>query len=124
MFSGYEQRCFIKKQVTRGKNACQCFRALQEACRREVLPYRTIARWVEAFLQGREECQHRAGAGRHVAATDDLHVQAIRILLEEDRRWTCVQISRELDIEVSTVHTILRKKLNMQKFVPTGFRTL
>ena len=26
----------------------RCFRALHKACRREVLPYRTIARWVES----------------------------------------------------------------------------
>ncbi|PSN45373.1 hypothetical protein C0J52_07534 [Blattella germanica] len=77
MISRYEQRCFIKIQVARGKNTNQCFRALQEACRREALPYRTIARWVEAFHQGREECQHRAHAGRPVAATDDLCVQTV-----------------------------------------------
>ena len=67
MFSRYAQRCFIKIQVARGKSASRCFRALQEGCGREVLPYRTIARWVEAFRQGREECQHTARAGRPVA---------------------------------------------------------
>ena len=81
MFCRYEQRCFIKIQVAREKNASQYFRALHEAGGREVLPYRTIARWVEAFRQGREECQCRACAGRPVAVTDDLHVQAVRILL-------------------------------------------
>ena len=74
------------------------------------LPYQTIARWVEAFLQGREECQHRASAGRPIAATDALHVEAVKVLLEEDRSWTCAEISRELGIAASTVHTILRKK--------------
>ena len=115
MFRRYEQRCFIKIQFARGKNASQCFRALQEACRREVLPDRTIVRWVEAFCQGREECQHRARAYRPVGATDDLHVQAVRVVLEEDRRWTCLEISRELGIAASTVYTILIKKLNIQK---------
>ena len=45
-------------------------------------------------------------------------------LLEEDRRWTCVEISRELSIAASTVHTILRKSWTWGKFVPTGFLTL
>ena len=66
------------------KNAGQCFRTLQEACGREVLPYRTIVRWVEAFRQGREECQYRAHAGRPLAARDDIQFQAVRVLLEED----------------------------------------
>ena len=36
MFSRCEQRCFIKIQVARGRNISRCFRALQEACVREV----------------------------------------------------------------------------------------
>ena len=85
---------------------------MQEACGREVLPYRTIARWVEDIRQGKEECQHRALAGRPVAATGNLDVQAVMVLMEEDRRWTCVEISRELGIAPLTVHTILRRELN------------
>ena len=68
---------------------------------------------MEAFRQGREECQHRTRAGRPVAAIDDLCVPAVRVLFEEDRRWTCVEISRELGIAASIVHIILRKKLNI-----------
>ena len=47
---------------------------------------------------------------RPVAAIDYLHVQAVKVLLEEDRRWTCVEISRELGTAASTVHSILRNK--------------
>ena len=87
-----KQRFFIKIQVSIGKNASQCF---MEHCRREVLPYRTIARWVEAFHQReRVNVNHRVCAGRPVAATDYLHVQAVRVLLEEDRHWTYVEISK------------------------------
>ena len=100
MCSRCEQRCFIKILVARGENASQCFRALQESFGREVLHCGTITRSVKAFRQAREECKHRACAGRPVAATDELHVQAVRVLLEEDRRWTCVEISRELGMYV------------------------
>ena len=55
----------------------------------------------------KKECQQSACAGRPVAATDDLNVQAVRVLLEEDRRWTCVEISMEFGIAALTVHTIL-----------------
>ena len=83
---------------------------MQEASGREVLPYGTIARWVETFRQGGEEYQHRVRPGRPVAATDGLPVQAVTVLLEEDSHWTCVEISRELGEAASTAHTILRKK--------------
>ena len=43
MFSKYEQRCFIKIQTARGKNARQCHTALLEASGRGTLPYSTIS---------------------------------------------------------------------------------
>ena len=43
MFSKYEQRCFIKIETARGKNARQYHTALLDACGRETLPYRTVA---------------------------------------------------------------------------------
>ena len=54
-FSKYEQRCFFKIQIGRGKNARQCHTALLEACGRETLPCRTVARRVYAFHRGRED---------------------------------------------------------------------
>ena len=54
MFSKYAQRCFIKIQIERGKNARQCHSALLEACGIETLPYSTVARWAYAFRRGRE----------------------------------------------------------------------
>ena len=68
--------------------------------------------WIPPVKE-REKCQLRARAGRSVAATEDLHVHTVRVLLEQEKRWACVEISRELGIAESTVHTILRKKLNM-----------
>ena len=50
-----------------------------------------------------------------VAARDELHVQAVRVLLVDDRHWICVEISRELGTAALIVCTILRKELNMRK---------
>ena len=58
MFSKYEQRCFIKIQIARDKNARQCYKALLEACGKENLPYHTLARWAYAFRRGREDVHH------------------------------------------------------------------
>ena len=55
MFSKYEQRCFIKIQIARDKNARQCHTALLEVCGRETLLYRTVAMWAYAFRRGRED---------------------------------------------------------------------
>ena len=52
MFSKYEQKCFIKIQIAKGKNARQCHTALLEGCGREILPYCIVARWTYAFRRG------------------------------------------------------------------------
>ncbi|KAJ4437310.1 hypothetical protein ANN_17448 [Periplaneta americana] len=54
MFSKEDQRSWLKIQCARGRTARQCHQGLQEACGAAALPYRTVARWVRAFRQGRE----------------------------------------------------------------------
>ncbi|KAJ4434037.1 hypothetical protein ANN_16356 [Periplaneta americana] len=51
-FSKLEQRSWIKIEVTRGRSAQECFQGLHEAD--AALPYRTVARWVKAFREGRD----------------------------------------------------------------------
>ena len=54
MFSKQEQRSWIKIECARGRTARQCHQGLQEACGESALPYRTVARWVKAFNEGRQ----------------------------------------------------------------------
>ena len=48
-----EQRAYIKIAVRRGRNAMECHSELVEALWNNALPYRTVARWVRTFQQGR-----------------------------------------------------------------------
>ena len=48
-----EQRAYIKIAVLRGRNAMECHSELVEALGNNALPYRTVARWVGKFQQGR-----------------------------------------------------------------------
>ena len=95
MFSKYEQRCFINIQIARGKIAPQYHTALMEACGRETLTYRTMAGWAYAFHRGREDLHKKRGAGRPQSASDDVHVNTVRALLEEHRCWTCIELARD-----------------------------
>ncbi|PSN32627.1 hypothetical protein C0J52_22380 [Blattella germanica] len=126
MFSKYEQRCFIKIQVARGINARQCYTELLEACGKETLPYRTVARWANAFRRGREDVHQKRGASRPQSARDDVHVNAVRALLEELRCWTCIELAREVGVAPGTILHILKKKLKMRKicarWVPQSYR--
>ena len=77
MFSKYEQRCFIKFQIERGKNARQSHTVLLETCHRETLPYRTVGRWAFAFRRGRENV-HQCHA--EIIAVE----QSVRRLVQQD----------------------------------------
>ncbi|GFT18159.1 HTH_48 domain-containing protein [Trichonephila clavipes] len=48
-----EQRAYIKVAVLRGRNAMECHSKLGEVLGNNALPYRTVARWVGKFQQGR-----------------------------------------------------------------------
>ena len=57
MFTKLEQRPWIKIEVARGHSTQECFQELCEACGNASLPYCKVARWVEAFREGRDVVQ-------------------------------------------------------------------
>ena len=57
MFTKQEQRSWIKIEVARGRSAQNCYQGLREACGDAALPYRTVARWVKLFREGRDAIQ-------------------------------------------------------------------
>ncbi|KAJ4430430.1 hypothetical protein ANN_22646 [Periplaneta americana] len=126
MFSKYEERCFIKIQIARGKNARQCHTALLEACGRETSPYRTVARWKHAFRNGREDVHQKRGDVRSQSASDDVYVNSVRALLQEHRCWTCIELAREVGIAPGTILHVLKKQSKMRticaRWVPHNFK--
>ena len=48
MFTKLEQRSWLKLKQAGAKQQ-KSYRGLEEACGRAALPYRTVARWVQAF---------------------------------------------------------------------------
>ena len=69
-----------------------------EVCDRETLPYRTVARWAYVFDRGREDVHQKRGAGRLQSASDDIHMNTVRALLEEHLCWTSIELAREVEI--------------------------
>ena len=54
-FTSQDQRNYIKIEVQRKKrSAIKIFEAFREACGTSALSYRTVTRWVNEFMSGRE----------------------------------------------------------------------
>ncbi|GFU94975.1 HTH_48 domain-containing protein [Trichonephila clavipes] len=82
-----EQRTYIKIAVLRGINMLKCHNELVEVLGNNALPYRTVARWVGKFQQGRvSTCDdQRSGGFKHGAANAKAGgIQSI------PHRWQCV----------------------------------
>jgi hypothetical protein len=65
--SWLEQRSYLKISVLCGRNATECHSELVEALGDRAVPYRTVARWTEAFQCGREASGDLQCSGRQVS---------------------------------------------------------
>ena len=80
MFTKQEQQSWLKIQSACGFTARQCHEGLVEACGEMALPYRTVARWVRAFNEGRDRVENMARPGRLSVSEEE--VQAVSTLLD------------------------------------------
>ncbi|PNF32315.1 hypothetical protein B7P43_G16249 [Cryptotermes secundus] len=113
MFSKQEQRSWIKIDYARGRTARQCHQGLQEACGESTLPYRTVARWVKAFNEGRQNVADMRRPGRPSVSEEEVY--ALSALLDSDRRLTIRELARETGLAHTTVLHILKERLGMRK---------
>jgi len=113
MFSKQEQRSWKKIQCARGRTARQCHQDLQEACGEPALPYRTVARWVKVFNEGRQNVADMRRPGRPSVSEEE--VCALTALLDSDRRHTIRELARETGLAHTTVLHILKERLGMRK---------
>ncbi|GFQ63805.1 histone-lysine N-methyltransferase SETMAR [Trichonephila clavata] len=94
----------------------ECHNKLEEALGNNVLPYRrTVARSVGKFQQGRVSTSDNQRSGRLVSVWIYLTRAVIEQVMDEDRRWTLLELERVSGIEKRTFHRILRKHLRKIK---------
>ncbi|PRD38247.1 UNVERIFIED_CONTAM: hypothetical protein NCL1_04060 [Trichonephila clavipes] len=82
-----EQHAYIKKAVLRGRNTMKCHSELVEALGNNALPYRTVARWVGKFQQGRVSTCEEQCSGRFTHGVANAEAHGIKRL---PHRWKLV----------------------------------
>ena len=110
-----EQIAYITIESRRGKGAPEILNALLEVVPTSVLAYSTIRRWDRKFNNGRSDVSKKHQCGRPVSATDGENAEKVAKLLNDDRRYTCTEITHELDISHRSAHSILTERLKMRK---------
>ena len=91
--------------MQRCRSTQECFQRLREACGDGTLSYRTVARWVKAFQEGRDAVQDNLLTGRPHA--ENKTVQLLGSLLDADHRWTAHELTAEAGVCNKTVLHIL-----------------
>ncbi|PSN47788.1 hypothetical protein C0J52_08164 [Blattella germanica] len=113
MFTKQDQRSWLKIECARGRNARQCYEILQDVCGENALPYRTVARWVKAFNEGRQNVTDMPRSGHPTVSEEN--VQNVNALVLADRNSTIRQLANDTRLAPSTVLKILKKHLQMRK---------
>jgi len=113
MFTKLEQRSWLKIEAGRGKTARECYRGLVEVYGMAALPYRTVARWVQAFCAGRQNATDQPRPRQR--STTEAQVSSVAWLLQTDRRWTIQELACETRLSRMTVLHILKECLHMRK---------
>ncbi|GFR00919.1 histone-lysine N-methyltransferase SETMAR [Trichonephila clavata] len=93
----------------------ECHNKLEEALGNNMLPYRIIARWVGKFQKGRVSTSDEQRLRRPISVRTDFTRAVIEQLMDEDRRWTLLELERASGIEKRTVYRILRNELHLRK---------
>ncbi|GFR22434.1 HTH_48 domain-containing protein [Trichonephila clavata] len=101
-----EQRAYIKIAVLHGRNDMECHSKFVEAFGNNAQPYRTVARWVGKFQKGRVSTSDEQPSGRPLSVRTDLACAVIEQLMDEDRRWTLLELERASGIEKRTTNAL------------------
>ena len=76
---------------------------------------RTVQKWAHGIQDGNGITEDAARSGRPSTACADEHVEQLRALMENERRWTCTELTEQIDVSKSTGHRILTLHLGMRK---------
>ena len=86
--------------------------------------FRTVARWIQHFSDGRESVEDEARAGRPRMSLTDSSVERAEALMVEDPTITLRFLALELGVSYGSAHAIVHEQLGRSKrsarWVPTS----
>ena len=88
---------------------------LNKVLGRDCPSYRTVARWISSFKNGRESFEDDPRSGRPSTSRTEENIAAVRRMIHEDRHTTIALISDELGLSIGSIHTIIHEDLKMRK---------
>ncbi|UYV80072.1 hypothetical protein LAZ67_18001593 [Cordylochernes scorpioides] len=117
-----DQRTCIKFCVKNEIKCADAFRMLTVAYGEATLDRSNVYRWYKMFSEGRDDVNDEERAGRPSTSTTDEKINEVEKMILANRRITVREVAEDLNISISSCHSIFMNDLGMRrvaaKFVP------
>ena len=110
-----EQRVYCKIRAQLGFPQTEIHADLQKVYGNDALKHATVCKWVRRLNDGRESNENDPRVGRPVSVLTEKNVATVKMLIEEDARYTMQAIEELSGIHSSSVLKILRERLGLRK---------
>jgi histone-lysine N-methyltransferase SETMAR len=111
----HEQRIVVKFLWKLGKPKHEILHDLVQVYGEHALKQRTVEKWIQLFRQGRESTEDDPRSGRPSTSTSSDCIDAVKALVQDNRKITTREIEEALHISHGSVIEILHDKLHMTK---------
>ena len=108
-----EQRAYCKIRAQLGFPPTEIHADLQKVYGNGALKYATLCKWVRCFNDGWESIDRRVG--RPVSVLTEKNIATVKMLIEEDARYTVQETEESSGIHLSSVLKILCERLGLRK---------
>lgn len=114
-FSRENFRAIIFYNFKRGLTPKQCIEELRSTFQDEAPSNATIYNWYAEFGRGRTWLTDDFREGRPATSITQENIDAVRVLIEQDRHVTYSEIEASLGITATAINSILHQHLNVRK---------
>lgn len=109
------QRIIIKFLARENVKPAEILQRLRQQFGENTLSQARVFYWHKTFSEGREKVENESHDRRPRTSLTAEHIQAVRDLIERDRRLTVAEIASEVNISVGSIHSIIRDELGFSK---------
>ena len=113
--SSIEYRVVIKFFTRKGLSATEISKELASVYKDDAPSSRTVAKWVAEFRDTERGFEDSSQTGRPSTITTDENIEAVELIVMDDRQISIRHVAFELSIPTTTVYEIVSNHLDMKK---------
>ncbi len=113
-----EQRTVLKFLVKSGLTPTQCWQRIQEVHGNDSISKSTVALWHQHFTAGEVSTTDKKRSGRPRTACTPTQIDAVSTHINNNQCQTVREIAQDLGMSKTSVHSIMKKELQLSKLSP------